>query len=161
MLPPSPVKLFVVSIMVCLCLLEPALADTFAVSNTQDSGTGSLREAVLGANSRPGPDDITFAGVTGVITLTTSLPAITDEITIIGPGAANLTVSGGGAIQIVKIAAGKSVSISGCTFASGKATNYANGGAIENHGSLTVSACVFSNSQTTGGWGGAIFNERQ
>ena len=152
-------KSLLLSIAICLCLLEPAPADTFAVTNTQDSGTGSLREAVLAANSHPGPDDIVFAGVTGIITLTTSLPTITDDVTIVGPGAADLTVSGGGAIQIATIAAGKTVQISGCTFANGKATNYANGAAIENRGSLTVSACAFSNNQTTGGWGGAIFND--
>jgi hypothetical protein len=103
-------------------------ADTFAVSNTQDSGDRFVARGVLAANSHAGPDDITFTAVTGVITLTTSLPTITDDVTIIGPGAANLTVSGGGAIQIVQRSqAGKTVSISGCTFANGKATNYANG----------------------------------
>jgi hypothetical protein len=100
------VKLLVVSIMVCLCLREPAPADTFAVTNTRDSGTGSLREAVLAANSHAGPDDIVFAAVTGVITLATSLPAITDDVTIIGPGAADLTISGGGAIQIATVCGG-------------------------------------------------------
>ena len=33
----------------------------FWVTNTQDSGLGSLRQAILDANARPGPDDIDFA----------------------------------------------------------------------------------------------------
>ena len=34
---------------------------TFWVTNTNDSGPGSLRQAILGANHRPGPDVIKFA----------------------------------------------------------------------------------------------------
>ena len=152
-------KLFVVCIAICLCLLEPAPADTFAVSNTQDSGTGSLREAVLAANSHPGPDDITFAGVTGVIILTGPLPPVTDALTITGPGASVLTVDGGGAQRILTIAANKVVQLSHLTFANGRQENYENGGAIENHGVLTASHSVFSNNKSYGGFGGAIFND--
>src|SRR5262245_31626648 len=48
-------------------LLLEALEDrtllngTFAVTNTNDSGTGSLRWAIEQANSTPGPDTILFA----------------------------------------------------------------------------------------------------
>ena len=40
---------------------EDAWASTFQVSNTNDSGVGSLRQAILDANNNPGPDKITFA----------------------------------------------------------------------------------------------------
>lgn len=36
---------------------------TFVVSNTNDSGAGSLRQAILDANLNPGPDTITFTVV--------------------------------------------------------------------------------------------------
>ena len=39
-----------------------AAAATFTVSNTSDSGAGSLRQAILGANAAPGADEITFSG---------------------------------------------------------------------------------------------------
>jgi hypothetical protein len=35
---------------------------TFTVMNAQDSGTGSLRDAVLAANAADGADTIVFSG---------------------------------------------------------------------------------------------------
>jgi predicted outer membrane repeat protein len=81
-------------------LIAPAAgqAANFTVTNTNDAGAGSLRAAVLSANLTPGvPDVINFnPGVTGEITLaTTSGPIpITDDLTINGPGASVLSVSG-------------------------------------------------------------------
>src|SRR3954468_8150868 len=73
-----------------------ARAATFTVSNLNDSGPGSLRQAVLDANASAGADDVVFGpGVTGTITLTFAsgeIP-ITDSLFIHGPGAAALTVS--------------------------------------------------------------------
>src|SRR5215217_4176643 len=55
----------------------------FAVTNTNDSGAGSLRQAILDANANSGPDDITFnipgAGV-HTITPLSPLPVITGTI---------------------------------------------------------------------------------
>ena len=71
----------------------PVAAATFTVTNTNDSGPGSLRQAILDANAAPGPETIAFdisgAGVQ-TITPTSELPAITDSVTIDGytqPGA--------------------------------------------------------------------------
>ena len=143
-------KALVVGIAVWICLLDFAPADTFTVTNTQDTGAGSFREALLAANGNAGPDQITFS-VTGVIT--SQLPSITDDVTITGPGASNLTVSGGTAITAEKI-----VQISNLTFDNGQAPASANARII-NHGILTVSHCVFSNNATFNGFGGAIFND--
>src|SRR5208283_584475 len=61
---------------------------TFLVTNTNDSGVGSLRQAILDANANPGADTIDFAGgVTGPIALASNLPDISDNLTINGPGA--------------------------------------------------------------------------
>ncbi|MCA8936032.1 MAG: hypothetical protein KDB68_07485, partial [Planctomycetes bacterium] len=65
---------------------------TFTVSNTNDSGTGSLRDAITQANATTGADTIQF-GVTGTITLTSALPVISENITIDGPGRAALTIA--------------------------------------------------------------------
>src|SRR5690349_902405 len=70
----------------------------FVVTNTNDSGAGSLRQAILDANANPGPDDITFnipgAGVHAIKPLT-PLPVISDTVNIDGytqPGASPNTV---------------------------------------------------------------------
>lgn len=57
---------------------------TFTVTNTNDSGAGSLRQALLDANSNPGLDTIVFNIGTGVQTVTLSggLPRITDPVVI-------------------------------------------------------------------------------
>ncbi len=59
---------------------------TFTVINTNDSGTGSLRQAIMDANNNPGPDMIGFNIGTGVQTIRPQapLPTVTDQITIDG-----------------------------------------------------------------------------
>ena len=64
-----------------------AAAATFTVLNTNDSGAGSLRQAILDANGNPGPDAIDFAiPGSGVHTIspTSALPVITEPVTIDG-----------------------------------------------------------------------------
>jgi hypothetical protein len=63
------------------------LLAAFAVTNVNDSGSGSLRAAVVAANNNPGKDDITFAiAGSGVHTIAfqSLLPTITDSVTIDG-----------------------------------------------------------------------------
>ena len=60
---------------------------TYTVTNTNDSGAGSLRQAIIDANANAGADTIEFniAGSgTQVITLASALDAITDQVTIDG-----------------------------------------------------------------------------
>ena len=68
-----------------LLLAVQAHAATFVVNNTDDSGSGSLRQAIEDANSTAGPDVIEFT-ITGTITLTTGQLTITDDLVINGPG---------------------------------------------------------------------------
>ena len=69
-----------------------ALSASLLVTNTNDSGIGSLRQAILGADAAPG-SVIGFApGVTGVINLLTALPNLSASMTIVGPGANLLTI---------------------------------------------------------------------
>lgn len=60
------------------------LASTFTVTNTNDDGPGSLREAITAANSNTGLDTIDFAIGSGAQTITPTfdLPVITDPVTI-------------------------------------------------------------------------------
>jgi len=73
---------------------KPAYAaELFTVTNTNDSGTGSLRQAILNANAAPGADTINFnVPGTGVHTIapTSALPTVSEAVTIDGysqPGA--------------------------------------------------------------------------
>jgi len=129
---------------------------TFTVTTLDDSGPGSLRDAILQANGTPGPDRIEFAaGLTGTIALMSSLPTITDHLEIAGPGAAAVTLSGSGAVQILSVERGVNAAIDGLTFASGMAVD---GGAILSAGRLTVTGCVFRTNTATN-TGGAILNQ--
>jgi hypothetical protein len=66
---------------------------SFAVTSTNDSGLGSLRDAITQANATPGPDIIDLTGITGTIALATTLPTINESLSLNGPGVAQLTVS--------------------------------------------------------------------
>lgn len=63
------------------------LLATFTVTNTNDTGAGSLRQAIIDANALAGPDTITFT-ILGpgphTINVLSALPTITDAVLIDG-----------------------------------------------------------------------------
>ncbi|MEK6409437.1 MAG: hypothetical protein AABN34_21140 [Acidobacteriota bacterium] len=68
-------------------VVKTAAATTFTVINTNDSGPGSLRQAILDANANPGLDTIDFnvpGGGVHTITPGLQLPDILDPVTIDG-----------------------------------------------------------------------------
>ncbi len=97
----------VAAILLCLALTGAAKAATFTVTNTAPSDSGSLRQAILGANANFGPDEIVFAiPGTGVhtITLSSGLPAITDPVILDGytqPGSSPNTLPVGQGLNTV------------------------------------------------------------
>ena len=146
-----------------LSLAPTTYAATFTVTTLGDSGAGSLRAAIASANGAAGADTVNFqAGLTGTITLTTGEIAITDDLTITGPGAAVITITKSGAAgRMLDINAGTpTVTISGLTFQGGDPATP--GGAIAKAvgGALTIQTSVFTNNQTTGTFagGGALYN---
>ncbi|OFW24140.1 MAG: hypothetical protein A3G21_20500 [Acidobacteria bacterium RIFCSPLOWO2_12_FULL_66_21] len=67
----------------------PVPVPSFVVVNTNDSGAGSLRQALLNANSWPGPDTVTFAipgAAPYVIAPTSPLPVISSASVIDATG---------------------------------------------------------------------------
>jgi hypothetical protein len=83
---------------------------SITVTNTADSGPGSLRQAILAANAHPGHDNITFAipgGGVHTISPTSPLPDITDPVTIDGysqPGASvNTLAVGDNAVLLIQL----------------------------------------------------------
>jgi IPT/TIG domain-containing protein/polymorphic membrane protein len=130
-------------------------ASSFTVTNTNDSGAGSLRQAILDANAATTGVTINFDLTTypATIMLTSGTLNIAQNVAIHGPGASDLTIDGNHNRQILSIASGKNVSVSGLTFANG---NNDNGGAVFNSGNLTVAESVFTGN--TSAQGGAIDN---
>src|SRR5262249_35785836 len=144
-------------------LEDRTLPSTFTVLNLNDNGAGSLRQAVLDANTNPGPDDVAFSlTLRGTITLTSGELAVTDELKINGTGTRKMTVDGNDTSRVFYIGAGVPVSISSLTITRGVASR---GGGIRNAGgSLTLSSVVMSNNKAVGtpvlsAVGGAVWND--
>ena len=87
--------------------LLPSALLGITVTNTNDTGPGSLRRAVVIANLAPGPNTIEFALGSGAqtITLTSGAIEITDELTITGPAdfADHVRISGNNSSGIFEI----------------------------------------------------------
>src|ERR1043166_7724661 len=130
-------------------------ASTITVTNTNDSGAGSLRQALADAIDG---DTIDFAG-TGTIGLTHGELLVTRNITISGPGAENLSINVNAKSRVFHVSSGETVTISGLTIANGHVSD--NGGGIYNdHAMLTLSNCVvIGNSAPSPYFGGGIHND--
>lgn len=94
---------------------------TFTVSNTNDSGPDSLREAIQAANVRAGPDEIEFdPGLSGQkISLTSGPLEIRSDLTINGLGAEVLTIDGNGRDVFEIDRSGNRVDLAGLTIEDG------------------------------------------
>ena len=146
-------------------LATPAGASAFTVTTLNSAGAGSLRQAITDANAAAGIDTIDFApGLTGEIWLTSSLPTISEGVTITGPGATALTINGVSlyhAFDIDTQGTG-AVTISGLTVTHSVGSSANNrGGAIRaNDTGLTLNDVHLTNnsvnSLTTNAYGGAL-----
>ena len=127
---------------------------THTVENADDSGAGSLQQAVTDACSG---DTIAFnPGLAGSVILVTPTYYIDKDVTIKGLGQDALTLSGMGATRVVKVESGASVTIKDITIADGMASW---GGGIYNTGTLTLTNCTVRDSASApGGPGGGIKN---
>ena len=128
-----------------------AHAATITITTTADSGSGSLRQAIQDA--APG-DTINFS-VTGAITLTSGELFIGKNLTLQGPGATSLAISGDDASRVVRIYGSETtVTISDITIRNGSASG---GAGILNNGALTLMN-VAVRDNTSGSSGGGILN---
>ncbi len=138
---------------------------TLTVTNTAEHDDGScttddctLVEAINAANANPDVSTINFApGVSGVILNTQKLGglSITSPVTINGPGASVLTISGNNASRVFAVSPGAVVNFNGLTIANGNSST--NGGGLFNdHGTVTLTNCVVTGN--TANFGGGIFN---
>ena len=127
--------------MLLLCVMAlGAHASTITVTNTNDSGPGSLRQALTIANDG---DTITFA-VTGTITLTSGGLPVTKNLTISGPGRDQLSIDGNQALLVLGIFPDKTAAISALTVRNAQI------GIWNEQGTLAVSNCTVSGNSDVG-----------
>src|SRR5438067_3712673 len=134
----SPMKRKTVPILFLITLLFAAMASvqnlhaaTLTVINTNDSGAGSLRQAISDSSSG---DTISFdSSLNGqTITLASGELLIDKNLTITGPGAHSLAINGNAASRVFEITSGIDVTISGLTITNGNAAGSPGGGGIFN-----------------------------
>jgi hypothetical protein len=133
-------------------------AATLLVYNNNDAGAGSLRQALQDNSGLGGGNTIVFSNtVMGTITLGSELTSDKD-VTIIGPGATVLTLSGNNSVRVLNLSVG-AVSVSGLTIANGR-SGLGSGAGIYSFTAfspLTIQNCVFSNNVSSGNVGGALY----
>lgn len=133
---------------------SPDISGSIVVTNANDSGSGSLRQAILDA-----PDggtigfEPTFFATPRTITLAGFDLTISKNLTINGLGADRITVSGAGLERVFRVTS--TATINGLTITGG-APGLSNGGGISNGGILTVSNCHITGN--TANFGGGISN---
>ena len=144
-----------------ICLSLTCAAGLFAspttiiVTNTNDNGAGSLRQALVDANDG---DTIDATGISGVITLTTGGLLVDKSVTINGAGADVLAIDGNAASVVFFIfrnLPGETVTISGLTIRNGRGGSF--GGGITNEETLTVTNSTISGNVAVA-LGGGIAN---
>ena len=136
-------------------------ATTYTVTNTSDSGTGSLRGAI--ASAQNGDTVVFHSGVSGTITLASAL-TITNSITIQGPGATALAISGNNSVPVFEVSSGTSaspVTLSGLTIEKGynlpPYSGYGGGVAVAGGAAVTLTACTLD-ANTSYYEGGGLYN---
>jgi hypothetical protein len=145
------------------------------VTNANDAGPGSLRDAMTWANLDPNDDEIRFDptvfGTHQDINLASPLPqiaALGGGLTITGPGVEDLTLNGGGQFRVLDSLA-PTLTLSGFTITGGLADDTAGkpngefGGGLRAGGIVTLDHMVLTGNSATGhanffdaGAGGAV-----
>ena len=118
----------------------------FTVTNTNDSGVGSLRQAIINADASTGKNIINFCGLfddglAHTISLTGGGLSITDDITILGRNPNLLTISENSASRVFDITSGATATINGLTITNSY-NSAGGGGGISNEGILTLNKAL-------------------
>lgn len=128
------------------------------VTNTNNSGRGSLSDAIFRGNRSGLPLTINFDLPAGLQTIPGAFE-LTDDFTINGPGQDRLTIDGGGTYRVFDIAIGSTVNINNLIIANGLAAGrdpFGYGGGVYNAGRLNLYQVRFNRNQAVDG--GAIYN---
>jgi Ca2+-binding RTX toxin-like protein len=138
---------------------------TLTVTNTNDTGAGSLRAAIASANTNVDADTIVFAQ--GLAGQTIALTALSGNLVITqgtltingdlnGDGDADITISGGNVTDILNIAGPANVTLNSLVLTGGKSDGFSSNGipaagAISNAGTLHINYSVISNNTANAG----------
>ena len=130
-----------------LLAITPIYAATFVVTSLKDdNGTGELRWAIEQANGSPNSKITFHSGLSGTITLSRDLPAITGTITIQGPGASVIAIDGNNQqFRLIHIdTLGFVVKLSGLRIQNGndQADRLGGGGIQITSGNVTIEDCM-------------------
>jgi len=151
------IKPAAICLIVACALTIPAHATTILVSNTNDSGPGSLRQALASASDG---DTIDATGVSGAITLSSGELLVDKSVTINGAGADVLAINGNATSHVFEITSDETVTISNLTIRNGR-DDFSGGGILNGDGATsTITNCTVSGNSAGGiqGEGGGIFN---
>ncbi len=137
------------------------------VSNTNDSGAGSLRQALADSAGLFGPDTITFSPTLDGATITLASEIVFDDPSSATIDASSLpagvTIDGGpGTNRIFTVSSGTNLSMLGLKLTGGNgggALQVGNGNAIVNFGTVALTRCTLSGNTRSSGLGGAILND--
>jgi hypothetical protein len=133
-----------------------AEAEDIRVTNLNDSGSGSLRDALEGANLDSDSDRLVFASkLSGTINLGAPLPVVFFPVDIAGPDARKVSIDAGNFRHFIINSSADGTAISGLTLRGGHA-NADDGGAIVSFADLTISDSTLSGNTADQG-GGAIY----
>lgn len=140
---------------------HPGRAAGLTVTSAADSGPGSLRFAIAFADHG---DTIDFhpSMVGKTIRLSSGRLEITKNLSIRGPGASKLAVSGGGKTAVLLVDHGASASVSGLTITGGATTietpeqSRDGAGIMVRRGSLNLKLCVVSDNRSSSAGGGIV-----
>ena len=135
--------------------LREACAATITVTSLADTGPGTLRSAIsISESNADATNTIVFAtGLTGTISLASTLAITNKGVAITGPGSDKVTVSGISAVRVFYIA-GVHVTLSGLTVANGYSTY--GGGVFSSSATLDIADTKFTGNGASSG-GGAVF----
>lgn len=133
----------IIKLIVALFVITNAystIPNNVTVTNLSDDGSiGSLRWAISSVNADIDINQIDFTpGLTGTIILTSDLPVITSNVTILGPGILDLTVSGDNLYKMFIVKNGSALIISGITFTSNASFSGSIFRADNNNSSITA-----------------------
>ncbi len=135
------------------------IKDAFLVANTNDSGAGSLRQALTDAANHAGPDSIGFAAslANSTIHLVTQLNiSDADGVVVDATSIGGLTLSGDGVSRCFSLISTDNLTLRRLTLTAGHGA--ASGGLIISFGTLRLTDCTLSGTTTTLG-GGAVYNQ--
>lgn len=137
------------------------IKDAFLVTNSNNAGAGSLRQAMTDAANHAGPDAVAFASsLTGqTITLASEI-IVTDTggVTVDATSVGGLTISGNNATRLIRVPSGGVLNLRRLRLTQGSVSGSNGGGGVlvEEGGTAVVTECVFASNAAR--FGGGISN---